>query len=104
MPSSSIRAARLPTASRDRRQAASAASRPIAAERLRSGWSISNCTRAVVAAVEPRTGPRRSIARTARPAAVRVSATMAPEMPIPTTSTSVFTSRARRSTDTRGAR
>ena len=63
-------------------------SRPIAAASRSSGVSISNCTSAVVAAVEPSIGPRRSISITACPAAVSASATIAPEMPMPTTSTS----------------
>ena len=53
MPSSAIRARRLKTASRERRHACSAEPFPIISDRLVRGSSISNCTSAVVAAVEP---------------------------------------------------
>ena len=99
-----MRARRLSTASRDRRQARAAAARPICRASSVSGVSISNCTSAVVAAVEPSIGPRRSISITSRPAAVSASATIAPEMPMPTTSTSVRTSRRSGAAGTRGAR
>ena len=78
---------------RERRQACSALARPIIFDSLISGWSISNCTSAVVAGVEPCIGPRRSMQTTSWPLAVSASAIIAPLMPMPTTSTSVLMSR-----------
>ncbi len=78
---------------RDRRQACSALARPIILDSLISGWSISNCTSAVVAGVEPCIGPRRSMQTTSWPLAVSASAIIAPLMPMPTISTSVLMSR-----------
>ena len=98
------RFSRLRTASRERRHPAAAASAPIRPASSEIGWSISNCTSAVVAAVEPSSGPRRSIATTARPSAVSISATMAPETPMPTTRTSVRMSCRSALAGTRGAR
>ena len=99
-----MRARRLSTASRDRRQARSARSRPMRRASRTSGVSISNCTSAVVACVEPRIGPRRSIIATSWPSAVSASAIIAPETPIPTTSTPARASRRSGATGTRGAR
>jgi hypothetical protein len=53
MPSSSMCAARFVTASRERRQACCARSVPIACDNCTSGTSISCCTSAVDAGVEP---------------------------------------------------
>ena len=54
-----------------------------------SGVSISYWSKAVVAAVAPWNGPRRSTSVTRIPAAVRASAAMAPVIPAPITRTSV---------------
>ena len=75
------------------RQARSALAVPILRFRRVRGWSISNCTSAVVAMVEPWIGPRRSSMTTPRPAPVSASASMAPLTPMPTTTTSALTSR-----------
>lgn len=99
-----MRPGRLETASRERRQACWAEALPTIFESVERGWSISNATSAVVAAVEPFSGPRRSMQMTRWPSAVSASAIMAPLMPIPTTSTSVLTSRIRPSVGTAGAR
>ena len=72
--------------------------------RRESGWSSSYWTSAVVAEVEPFSGPRRSMAITDRPASASASAISAPLMPMPTTSTSQRASRANRAAGTRGAR
>jgi len=69
-----------------------------------SGSSTSYWTSAVEAGVDPRIGPRRSSRITRNPAAVRDSATIAPLIPMPTTSTSVRASRLSRVQGTDGAR
>ncbi len=55
-----MRAARLASDSLERRHARSVFALPIFFDSSVNGWSISNCTSAVVAIVEPSSGPRRS--------------------------------------------
>ena len=104
MPSASICAFKFITARRERRHARSASVRPILSLSLESGVSISYCTSAVVAGVEPSSGPRRSIMTTSWPAPVSASAIIAPEIPMPTTSTSPLMSRVSDCIGTEGAR
>jgi hypothetical protein len=87
------RAATASTARRDRRQARIASSLPILRDRTDSGVSISYCTSAVEATVEPFTGSSlRSTTTTPNPASASASAIIAPVMPAPMTSTSVLRS------------
>ena len=69
-----------------------------------SGVSIAYCTSAVLAVVEPLAGPRRSTTATLKPSAESASATIAPVMPAPITSTSVSMSRVSRRCGTGDAR
>ena len=69
---------------------------PIRVASFDSGVSISYCSRAVEARVEPRTAPRRSRMTTERPASVSCSAAMAPLMPAPMTRASQRISLGRR--------
>ena len=103
-PSSPSRAAMASTASRERRQARIASRLPIRARASINGVSISYCTSAVLAVVEPLAGPRRSTTTTSMPSAESASATIAPVMPAPITSTSVSMSRVSRRCGTGGAR
>ena len=66
--------------------------------------SISYCTSAVLAVVEPFAGPRRSTTTTRNPLSRSASATIAPVMPAPITSTSVSISRLSGLWGTGGAR
>lgn len=77
------------TASRERRHARVASRSPILRASLISGVSISYCTSAVLAVVEPFAGPRLSTTATRSPVPARASAIMAPVMPAPITRTSV---------------
>ena len=85
MPSARVRSRKASTASRDRRQIRSARSRPIRVDNTESGVSISYCSNAVDAAVEPWIAPRLSTIATFKPASLSASAIIEPEMPAPTT-------------------
>ena len=102
-PSSPSRPASASTARRDRRQARTAFSLPILRVSVISGVSISYCTSAVLASVEPLASPRLSTTATFSPADASASAMMRPVIPAPITSTSVVMSRSSRC-GTEGAR
>jgi signal transduction histidine kinase len=84
------RCTRSRTARKERRQMRLAVSRPMSAARRTSGVSISNCRSAVLAAVLPCPGGRRSMSMVDRPSALVASASSAPVMPAPTISRSVL--------------
>ena len=88
MPRLFIVAARSWTLRADRSQARWAAVSPICSVSSTSGVSISHSTSAVLAAVEPRAMPRRSISAMERFFVESASASSAPDMPPPTISTS----------------
>ena len=77
---------------------------PIRGASFVNGVSMAYCTSAVLAVVEPLAGPRRSTTATLKPSAESASATIAPVMPAPTTSTSVSMSRVSRRCGTGDAR
>jgi hypothetical protein len=76
------------TARYDLSQMREACAIPNSSARWTRGVSISNCTRAVLAAVLPWAGSRRSSTMVAKPIAAAVRATSAPVMPLPTITTS----------------
>ena len=65
-------------------------SKPISSASRISGVSISNCSIAVLAAVLPCPGGRRSISTVDSPRAVVASASSAPVIPAPTITTSTL--------------